>query len=214
MLRHGSKAIGHHGASATNSRTLLGRRLFASNSEGAKTSTKTTVAKDTAKEGNQQKDNGGWWHSANFWGAMGALAGWGMSGSAIYDAAQQGPEVISLTMTPVLMVYSALFARWAWVVQPRNTFLAACHVTNVVAQSNQLRRALEYKMSNGQEAEVQAMGQKAAIGGVALLGGIAAGPGIRSMLTNANLGIVSTVAAADAGPFTVHFWAPMSKWMM
>ena len=216
MLRHGSKAIGHHGTSASSSRILLGRRLFASNSEtqGAKTSTKTTVAKETTKEGNQQKDNGGWWHSANFWGAMGALAGWGMSGSAIYDAAQQGPEVISLTMTPVLMVYSALFARWAWVVQPRNTFLAACHATNVVAQSNQLRRALEYKMSNGQEAEVQAMGQKAAIGGVALLGGIAAGPTMRSMLTNANLGIVSTVAAADAGPFTVHFWAPMSKWMM
>jgi hypothetical protein len=33
-------------------------------------------------------------------------------------------------------------------------------------------------------------------------------------IVNANLGVVSTVAAADAGPFTVHFWAPMSKWLI
>ena len=53
-----------------------------------------------------QKNKKGWWHSAEFWGAAGALAGWGMSGAAIYDASLQGPEVISLTMTPVLIVYS------------------------------------------------------------------------------------------------------------
>ena len=46
-----------------------------------------------------------------------------MSGVAIYDATQQGPEVISLTMTPVLIVYSTLYARWAWVVQPQNLLL-------------------------------------------------------------------------------------------
>lgn len=28
----------------------------------------------------------GWWHSAQFWGGLGAVAGWGMTGSAIYDA--------------------------------------------------------------------------------------------------------------------------------
>lgn len=131
-----------------------------------------------------------------------------MSGSAIYDAAQQGPEVISLTMTPVLMVYSSLFTRWALVVTPWNPWLAACHALNVVAQTNQLRRALEYKMENGGEEEVRELGQKAAVGGVALAGSLVAGPTVRAMLTNANLGIVSTVAAADAGPFTVHFWAP------
>lgn len=185
----------HHGRILHSS-----RRTFANNNSETKQAAVTTTK--------------GWWHSAEFWGAMGALAGWGMSGSAIYDAAQQGPEVISLTMTPVLIVYSALFARWAWVVQPRNTFLAACHATNVAAQSNQLRRALEYKISIGQEDEVKKMGQTAAMGGVALLGGIAAGPTMRSMLSNANLGVISSVAAADAGPFTVHFWAPMSKWMI
>jgi hypothetical protein len=137
-----------------------------------------------------------------------------MSGSAIYDALQQGPEVISLAMTPVLIVYSLLFARWAWVVQPRNLLLCGCHVANVLAQGNQLRRALEYKMENGQEEEVKEMTRKAAMGGAAIFGSILAGPTIRSSLTKANLGVVSKVAAADAGPFTVHFWAPMSKWLI
>mgnify|MGYP003884741869 CR=1 FL=1 len=34
-----------------------------------------------------------------------------------------GPDVISLTMTPVMIIYSSLFARWAWVVKPRNLLL-------------------------------------------------------------------------------------------
>jgi hypothetical protein len=66
------------------------------------------------------------------------------SGAAIYDATLGGPETISLTMTPVLIVYSSLFARWAFIVKPQNLLLASCHMTNVVAQGNQLRRALEY----------------------------------------------------------------------
>ncbi|OEU13800.1 hypothetical protein FRACYDRAFT_165105, partial [Fragilariopsis cylindrus CCMP1102] len=84
-------------------------------------------------------------------GAAGAMAAWGMSGAAIYDSVLQGPEVISLTMTPVLIVYSALFARWAWVVKPRNLSLMWCHVANVIAQTNQIRRALEYKVENGEQ---------------------------------------------------------------
>jgi hypothetical protein len=104
-------------------------------------------------------------------------------------------------MTPVLIVYSALFARWAFVVKPQNLLLASCHITNVVAQGNQLRRAKQ-------------MGQKAALGGAVIVGSVLAGPTIRSTLSNANAGVVSTIAAADAGPFTVHFWAPMSKWLI
>lgn len=160
------------------------------------------VVKEIPKEVPKAK---GWWHSAEFWGGMGALAGWGMSGAAIYDAAQQGPEVISLTMTPVLIVYSSLFARWAWVVKPQNLLLCGCHVTNVLAQSNQLRRGLEHKMATGQEDQVYAMGQKAAVGGAVIAGSVAAGPTLRTMITNMKLGIISDIAAADAGPFTVHF---------
>lgn len=156
----------------------------------------------------------GLWHSAEFWGGLGAIAGWGMSGAAIYDATQQGPEVISMSMTPVLIVYSSLFARWAWVVKPRNLLLMGCHVTNVGAQLNQLRRALEFKIANGEEQQVNELRDKTAMGGAVIAGSILAGPHVRQVLTKANLGIVSTVAAADAGPFTVHFWAPMSKWLI
>ena len=176
--------------------------------------TSRSFLKKRWKSSEAAKDKVGWWKSAEFWGALGALAGWGMSGAAIYDAAQQGPEVISLTMTPVLIVYSSLFARWAWVVQPRNLLLCGCHVANVAAQLNQLRRALEFKKANGQQKEVDEMVQKVAMFGGATAAAIVAGPRVRSVLSSANLGMISTVAAAPAGPFTVHFWAPMSKWFI
>jgi mitochondrial pyruvate carrier 1 len=165
----------------------------------------TTPATTLTGGGSEMAKKTGWWYSAELWGGLGALAGWGMSGAAIYDASLQGPEVISLTMTPVLIVYSSLFARWAWVVKPQNLLLCGCHVTNVLAQGNQLRRALEHKMQNGQEKEVQDMCTKATIGGAVLTGSVLVGPMMRSTISNMNLGVVSKVAAADAGPFTVHF---------
>lgn len=189
---------------------VVGRRFLSDAKVKATTTAESTVAKEAPKV-EAKTTEGGWWHSPQFWGGLGALAGWGMSGAAIYDASQSGPEVISMKMTPVLIVYSTLFARWAWIVQPRNLLLCSCHVANVGAQLNQLRRALEYKLANGQEQEVQEFGQKTAMGGAIIAGSILAGPHMRKMLTNANMGVVSTVAAAPAGPFTVHFWAPMSK---
>jgi len=137
-----------------------------------------------------------------------------MSGAAIYDSLQTGPEVISLNMTGVLIVYSSLFARWAWIVSPRNPLLAACHVTNVFAQLNQIRRALEHKMEKGQQQEVNDILQKAAAVGAGAVGCVVFGPAAQRAVINANLGPVSGVAAAAAGPFTVHFWAPMSKWLI
>jgi hypothetical protein len=166
-----------------------------------------------SSEGKQAEEKG-WWSNPKYWGFMGAMAGWGMSGAAIYDATQQGPEVISLNMTGVLIVYSSLFTRWAFIVKPQNLLLASCHAANVLAQGNQLRRALEHKWATGQQKEVEDMATTAAmvgaVGGAAILGG----PMMRKALTGANLGVVSSIAAADAGPFTVHFWAPMSKWMI
>ena len=192
-------------ATATLSRTrVYSRRLLSTERKGA--APPPTTASEPKKTT--------WWTSAELWGGMGALAGWGMSGAAIYDATLQGPEVISLNMTCVLIVYSSLFARWAWVVQPRNTLLAACHVANIVAQSNQLRRALDYKLSNGQDEQVKEFVNKAAMVGAGAAGALVIGPKIQSSLVNANLGVVSKVAGADAGPFTIHFWAPMSKWLI
>jgi len=183
-------------------------------SEGATKKPEATAASSVVQEASKKTTSGGWWHSAEFWGGMGALAGWGMSGAAIYDATLQGPEVISLNMTCVLIVYSTLFCRWAYIVKPQNLLLASCHAANVVAQTNQLRRALEHKMATGQEADVYKMQKDATKYGAVGIAAILGGPYIRKALSDANLGIVSTVAAADAGPFTVHFWAPMSKWMI
>ncbi|KAH8064007.1 hypothetical protein JL720_13033 [Aureococcus anophagefferens] len=120
---------------------------------------------------------------------MGALAGWGMTGAAIYDAQFSGPEKISLTMTPVMIVYSSLFA------------------------TNQMRRAIEHKLSLGQDAEVRDIGVKAGAGAAGIAGSPSAGPSLQAAIVGANLGPVSTFARRR-GPFTVHFWAPMSKWMI
>lgn len=137
-----------------------------------------------------------------------------MSASAIYDAQFQSPEIISMNMTSVLIVYSSLFARWAWIVKPQNLLLASCHVTNVGAQLNQLRRALNYRLEQGHKEEVEKFVYTAAAGAVGGAACIFAGPVVRSKLMAANLGLLTTIAAAEAGPFTVHFWAPMSKWLI
>eukprot|EP00591_Stephanopyxis_turris_P011621 CAMPEP_0195520692 /NCGR_PEP_ID=MMETSP0794_2-20130614/17438_1 /TAXON_ID=515487 /ORGANISM="Stephanopyxis turris, Strain CCMP 815" /LENGTH=264 /DNA_ID=CAMNT_0040650105 /DNA_START=65 /DNA_END=859 /DNA_ORIENTATION=- len=156
----------------------------------------------------------GIFYDVHFWANAGAIAGWGMSGAAIYDAVMSGPENISLNMTGVLLVYSSLFARWAWIVQPRNTLLAACHMTNVVAQGNQMFRAIQHKKDQGKDEEVTEIVKKGAA--VIATGGacVAFGPMVQSAIVAANLGGVSNVAGAAAGPFTVHFWAPMSKWLI
>lgn len=124
-----------------------------------------------AEEGGKKS----WWTSAEFWGFGGAIAGWGMTGAAIYDASFAGPEIISLNMTGVMLVYSTLFARWAFIVKPQNLLLSACHASNVLAQANQMRRAIEHKLEKGEADEVNDIGMRAAAvavtGAAAVVGG-------------------------------------------
>lgn len=54
-------------------------------------------------------------------------------------------------MTGVLCVYSLLFMRFAWMVQPRNYLLLACHASNEAAQLYQLSRKVNYEMSKGKK---------------------------------------------------------------
>lgn len=122
-----------------------------------------------------------------------------MSASAIYDAQFQSPDIISMNMTSVLIVYSSLFARWAWIVKPQNLLLASCHVTNVAAQLNQLRRALNYKLEQGHKEDVEKFVYTAAAGAVGGAACIVAGPMVRQKLMVANLGLLTTIAAAEAG---------------
>ena len=67
--------------------------------------------------------------TTHFWGPV---ANWGFVLSGIMDR-NKPPEKISARMTAVLVVYSTLFMRFAWMVTPRNFILLACHAANVCA---------------------------------------------------------------------------------
>lgn len=81
-----------------------------------------------------------YWRTTHFWGPV---ANWGFVVAGISDM-QKGPEIISERMTGVLCVYSLLFMRFAYMVQPRNPLLFACHACNEVVQLTQLYRKLQY----------------------------------------------------------------------
>ncbi|MCP4489616.1 MAG: hypothetical protein GY820_20210, partial [Gammaproteobacteria bacterium] len=68
--------------------------------------------------------------STHFWGPV---ANWTLPLAAIADV-KKDPEYISGKMTLALCIYSATFMRFAWMVQPRNLLLFACHITNETAQ--------------------------------------------------------------------------------
>jgi hypothetical protein len=72
------------------------------------------------------------------------VVNWGLPLAAIGDM-QKDPKLISPRMTAALLLYSALFMRFAWMVQPRNYLLFACHATNESAQLIQGYRLLKSK---------------------------------------------------------------------
>ncbi|XP_068921773.1 mitochondrial pyruvate carrier 1-like protein [Petaurus breviceps papuanus] len=78
--------------------------------------------------------------STHFWGPV---ANWGLPLAAFKDM-RASPEIISGRMTMALIFYSLAFMRFAYRVQPRNWLLMWCHGTNVVAQSLQARRYMQY----------------------------------------------------------------------
>lgn len=74
--------------------------------------------------------------TTHFWGPV---ANWGFVIAGLADS-QKPPEMISRNMTVAMCIYSALFMRFAWMIQPRNYLLFACHAANETVQLNQLRR--------------------------------------------------------------------------
>ncbi|XP_028391768.1 mitochondrial pyruvate carrier 1-like isoform X2 [Dendronephthya gigantea] len=85
--------------------------------------------------------------STHFWGPV---ANWGIPLAAIADM-KKDPEYISGKMTTALCIYSALFMRFAWKVQPRNLLLLACHITNETAQIIQLGRLTRHEFNKSKE---------------------------------------------------------------
>lgn len=82
--------------------------------------------------------------STHFWGPV---ANWGIPLAALADI-KKDPKYISGKMTIALCLYSAIFMRFAWKVQPRNLLLFACHVTNEAAQLTQFGRFVNYSYSS------------------------------------------------------------------
>ncbi|KAK3040617.1 hypothetical protein RJ639_026938 [Escallonia herrerae] len=77
--------------------------------------------------------------TTHFWGPV---SNCGIIAAALIDT-QKPPEMISGNMTSgcdVMCVYSALFMRFAWMVQPRNYLLLATHASNETVQLYQLAR--------------------------------------------------------------------------
>jgi len=154
--------------------------------------------------------------TTHFWGPV---ANWGLSLSAMYDAARLGPEVINERMSATQVVYSGLFCRFAWMVQPRNYILLGCHTANVGAQSNQLRRwaqdQLERDPKNAGE-KLSTLGKYAGAAAVGIGATLVARKQLQAALVGASFlpGFVSNLAAHPAGPFYIHFWAPNFKWML
>lgn len=155
--------------------------------------------------------------TTHFWGPV---ANWGLAGSGMYDAALKGPEIINERMCATQCLYSGLFVRFAWAVQPRNYILFSCHGANVLAQGNQLRRwgvwkSEDSKAAQYDPAEVKNLGM--ICGGVlAGIGGVLAvrKPFQAAMTSKSVPGMVANLAAHPAGPFYIHFWAPNFKWAL
>ena len=118
-------------------------------------------------------------------------------------------------MTGTMIGFSSLFMGFALQVQPRNLLLFSCHGFNVAAQCNQLRRAITYKLEHEPNARAELTESAKKVGGGGLAAGLfmAAIPSIRTALNAPGVGAgLKGALAGPAGPLTVFFWAPMSKW--
>eukprot|EP00890_Picochlorum_soloecismus_P004597 jgi/Picsp_1/5138/NSC_02502-R1_brain protein 44-like protein len=81
--------------------------------------------------------------TTHFWGPV---ANWGFVIAGLADS-RKPAEMISPNMTAAMCVYSVLFMRFAWMIQPRNYILLACHVSNEAVQLNQMRRYMQHRSS-------------------------------------------------------------------
>jgi hypothetical protein len=154
------------------------------------------------------------WKTTHFWGPV---TNWGLVGAAVYDAAYNGPEKIDLPMVGTMWCYSATFMRFFWKVTPRNYLGMSVHVFNIIAQSNQIRRAAEYKIQQSEEGRKQV--EKFVETAGAVFAGLAAtifasGHVARALSKPTMPAFLQKIAGSPVGPFTVFFWAPTSKWAL
>lgn len=78
--------------------------------------------------------------STHFWGPV---SNFGIPVAAVMDL-KKDPELISGPMTGSLVLYSAVFMKYALSVTPWNPLLFGCHVVNEAAQLGQGMRYINY----------------------------------------------------------------------
>ena len=155
------------------------------------------------------------WKTTHFWGP---IANWGIVFTTIYDMTKSGPEKISGPLTVALSMYSMMFMRFAWKVQPRNYLLFACHMCNTSVQALQLYRKYKFELdpANAHKSTPSPVTYEH-IGMVlmAMMAGVTFGPGLNRMISSSGLSDkVKRTLNHPAGPFTIFFWAPLTKWAL
>lgn len=163
------------------------------------------------------------WKTTHFWGPV---ANWGLVLAAVYDASFKEADTINLNMTAIMCGYSSLFIRFAWKVKPRNYLLFACHSFNVLAQSNQLRRAINYrneKINNSKnesevlkfKSELNSLYTKIATAASLIAISFVASWPLQKFLTSSVFPkSIANFFGHPAGLLTIFFWAPTSKWAL
>ncbi|QLG73056.1 hypothetical protein HG535_0E01400 [Zygotorulaspora mrakii] len=85
--------------------------------------------------------------TTHFWGPV---SNFGIPIAALYDL-KKDPTVISGPMTGALVLYSAVFMKYALAVTPTNYLLFGCHLVNEMAQLGQGYRFLSYNYLSSDE---------------------------------------------------------------
>ncbi|KAK8687930.1 hypothetical protein V6N13_086720 [Hibiscus sabdariffa] len=91
--------------------------------------------------------------TTHFWGPV---FNWSLPIAAFVDT-KKPPEMISGNMTAVMCGYSALFMRFAWMVQPRNLHLLVCHAANETVQLYQLSRWINAQQKSQKNDETETL---------------------------------------------------------
>eukprot|EP00978_Attheya_sp_CCMP212_P048652 scaffold555424_cov59-Attheya_sp.AAC.1 len=149
-----------------------------------------------------------------FWGTASALVGWSLTGASFYDWSQMQSSQISGTSSLVLVVYSSLMARWAYVIAIPNLILSACHMTNAGLQMVQLVRVIRYKIKHRLSRKLAILERNIASTIAIVAASLALGPGLRTRWMKSSINKLKQVATAEGGLFTIHFWAPVSQCVM
>ena len=153
------------------------------------------------------------WKTTHFWGPV---ANWGIAIAGLIDVTKNHPKDLSVNSTISLSIYSLVFMRFAWQVQPRNYLLLACHIFNTCVQGVKFYRIVDYQsnLSPIERANTDTINKTyVGVGLGVIAAGIATGPLIQKMITKSKISDkVKNLLNHPAGPFTVFFWAPIGKW--